>query len=87
MGEDFPYRLTVHAARVLQERAIPLEWLVRALVEPGRVEADANDPTLRHRLAAIPERGGRVLRVICDETRSPWIVITAYFDRKMRGNL
>ena len=30
---------------------------------------------------------GRVLRVICDETSRPWTIITAYFDRSLRGTL
>jgi hypothetical protein len=85
VSADFPYRLTAHAGRVIQERAIPLEWVARALAEPERVERDEHDPALQHRLAAIPEHGGRVLRVICDETSSPWTIITAYFDRKLRG--
>jgi hypothetical protein len=87
MSVDFPYRLTAHAARVLQERAISLEWVARTMAHPGRVEPDEHDPALRHRLAAIPEYGGRVLRVICDETSSPWTIITAYFDRRLRGAL
>lgn len=87
MGDEFPYRLTAHAARVLQERAISLEWVARTMAQPGRVEVDAHDPSLRHRLATIPEHGGRVLRVIYDERSSPWTIVTAYFDRKMRGKL
>jgi hypothetical protein len=87
MSADFPYRLTAHAARVLQERAIPLEWVTRVIAHSGRVEPDEHDPALRHRLAAIPEHAGRVLRVICDETSDPWTIITAYFDRKLRGTL
>jgi hypothetical protein len=61
---------------------VSLDGLFKRLMEP-----DEYDPAVRHRLAAIPEHGGRVLRVICDETPSPWTIITAYFDRSLRGAL
>jgi len=37
---------------------------------------------LEHRLAAIPEFGNRVLRVIVNTSAIPPRVITAYFDRR-----
>ena len=87
MATEFPYRFTTHATRVLAEREIPQEWVARVLDRPMRVEPDRLDPTLRHALAAIPEYGGRVLRVVYNETVRPWQVVTAYFDRKEKGRL
>ena len=87
MTAEFPYALTAHAARVIVERGIPLAWVARGLSGPTRTEPDRQDPRLRHALAEIPEHGGRVLRVVYNETTQPWLVVTAYFDRGQRGRL
>ena len=87
MPAQFPYALTAHAERVIAEREIPLAWVARVLSRPTKTEPDRQDPTLRHALAEIPEHGGRVLRVVYNETTQLWIVITAYFDRGQRGRL
>ena len=87
MAPEFPYKLTAHAASVLNERQIPLGWVERVLGQPMRLEADRHDPALRHALAAIPENDGRVLRVVYNDAVRPWQVVTAYFDRKERGRL
>lgn len=87
MSAEFPYTLTAHASRVITEREIPLEWVARVLGRPTKVEPDRHDPALRHALASIPEHGGRVLRVVYNETAKPWQVVTAYFDRTQRGRL
>jgi hypothetical protein len=42
---------------------------------------------LTHALRAIPEFGGRVLRVIYNRTKQPPNVVTAFFDRGMKGKL
>ncbi len=86
-GADFPYRLTAHAARVIAERDIVLEWVERALRTPARTETDRLDPALRHALAPIQERGDRILRVIYNPLREPWEIVTAYFDRTQRGKV
>jgi len=54
---------------------LKLRWLVRT-------ENDDFDPTLVHALRPIPEKGFRILRVIYNETRTPVIVVTAYFDKE-----
>ena len=71
---------------MLAERELPVEWLERALESPERVEADAKDLALEHRLVRIPEFGSRVLRVIINKETTPPRVVTAYFDRAMKGN-
>ena len=81
-GRASRYRLTAHAQRTIAERGISLIWLDRVLSHPLTVEADKEDPKLRHALGRIPERGDRVLRVVHNETVMPWSVITAFFDRK-----
>jgi hypothetical protein len=85
MPGDVPYELTAHAARVLKEREIPVEWAARVLERPERTEADKGDPALRHALARVPEYSGRVLRVVYNGTTIPWRIVTVYFDRKERS--
>lgn len=73
--EGFPYILSAHAARVLAE------WVARVLAQPLWTESDRADPTVRHALARIPERGDRVLRVAYNASSEPWRIVTVYFDR------
>lgn len=87
MSGTIVYELSAHAARVLAEREIPVDWVERVLSALERVEPDAVDPMLRHALGCIPERDDRVLRVIYNQAVQPWRIVTAYFDRAMRGQL
>jgi len=87
MSGKIEYELSAHAERVLVEREIAIAWVERVLCDPQRVEPDAVDPMLRHALGRIPERGDRVLRVIYNQAVQLWRIVTAYFDRAMRGQL
>ena len=80
-----PYELTAHAAVVITERGIELEWVDRTFLEPERTEADRNDPSLQHALRRIAQRDDRVLRVIYNDSVDPPKIVTAYFDRRQRG--
>jgi len=62
-------------------------WVTETMSNPGRLEADPGDDQLAHALKTIPEFGGRVLRVICNRDRQPVHVVTAFFDRAMKGKL
>jgi hypothetical protein len=55
------------------------------LESPEWVEVDTKDPSLEHRFVRIPEFGSRVLRVIINIEATPPRVVTAYFDRAMKG--
>ena len=77
--------LTAHAATVIAERGIELAWVERVLRAPERVHADRTDPALTHALGRVEERGQRVLRVVYNASASPPRVVTAYFDRRQRG--
>lgn len=81
------YELTEHArVSLIQRSNIRLVWLERVLEQPQRVEPDALDPELEHRLGTIDEYEGRVLRVIVRPTVTP-LRVTVYFDHNMRGKL
>lgn len=77
-----PFDLTSHARAVLAERRIDLAWVDRVLAAPTRSEPDRFDPSLRHALAPIEERDGRVLRVVYNPEVNPIRVVTAFFDRR-----
>jgi Domain of unknown function (DUF4258) len=81
------FDLSAHATVAVREREIKLDWIRRALERPARVEPDKVDISLQHALLAIPEHGNRVLRVVVDPSAMPVRVVTAYFDRNMRGKL
>jgi hypothetical protein len=81
------YELSHHAFVRLQERKIELAWVEQAIIKPKRTEPDPDDPALEHRLAAIPERDYRVLRVVCDPRVTPLKILTVHFDRSMKGKL
>jgi hypothetical protein len=57
------------------------------LGNPSLVHPDVADAELEHYLAVVAEQGNRVLRVIIKRGTMPPRVITAYFDRKMKGKL
>jgi hypothetical protein len=78
---------SIHALDVLHERTIDPSWVERAVADPDLVLRDVADPQVVHALAVIPEREGRVLRVVYNAEGASAHVVTAFFDRSMRGKL
>lgn len=76
-----------HANRVIIERAIRLEWVYDAIQDPDLRTRDDHDPAIERFFKSIPDRDGRVLRVAINTNRNPWLVVTAFFDRAMKGTL
>jgi len=72
---------------VLQEREIHRDWVQRVVDEPILTLEDSADSDLSHALAPVAERDGRVLRVVYNHKVDPATVVTAYFDRTMKGKL
>ena len=70
-----------HAKDMLAERQIREEWVIRAITTPDRSEA--HDESRTHCIKAIPEYGGRFLRVVVNRTVSPNRVVTAFSDRRL----
>jgi hypothetical protein len=81
------YTLTEHAKKMLTERENPLEWLERVLNEPVLRKPDPDDASLERRYRPISEFDGRVLRVVVNATMEPVRMVSAFFDRSMRGKL
>ena len=76
---------TTHAKIMLQERGIPLEWIERTIEKPHSKETN-EDGTI-HYLMPIPEHGGRILRVIVNPQKGPFMVVTMFFDRRLGRQL
>lgn len=81
------FKLTQHAQDAIKEREISEEWIARILNLSEMTEPDHLDDDLEHYLGKIKEYGNRVLRVIINKGTKPVQVVTAYFDRKMKGKL
>jgi len=78
---------TKHAAAVIAARGIKTEWIAYALQSPSKTQPDEEDSALEHHLAPIAAFDFRVLRVVYKKGTVPPLVITAYFDRTMKGKL
>jgi hypothetical protein len=79
-----PLRLTAHAEVRAHVRKIRLEWIDRTARDPDWTEPDPKDTRLERRFRRIDDFGGRVLRVVCDETDQAIRVISVLFDRDAR---
>jgi hypothetical protein len=84
-AHSIAFELSEHAEQAIVKRKLRAEWIAQVLAHPDWTEPDAEDPELRHALARIPAYGDRVLRVIYNETVSPWRIVTAFFDRRQRS--
>lgn len=83
MGEKSELQYTRHFKVMLRERSIPMSLITRTLNEPDKVE-DRADGT-RHFLRRTHKRRNQWLRVIVNITVVPNKAITAFFDRRLRG--
>ena len=75
---------TLHAELMLAERDIERAWVERAVNEPDTVESDPNRSDIYRAFRAVPERNGRVLRVVYAVSGAQMRIITAFFDRTRR---
>lgn len=71
-----------HARQMIAERGIDEARVWRVIDGPENksLQADGNV----HYFKKIEEQGGRVLRVIINETVEPHRIVTAVFDRRLR---
>jgi hypothetical protein len=71
----------------MERRGIRTEWVERTVTAPERRVRDPYDWGLERFFCRITESDGKVLRVVVNTESDPWRVVTAYFDRSMRGVL
>jgi hypothetical protein len=81
MAADQPeIRFSVHTEKRATERGIGRAWIEQTVLAPDWTRPDP-DPALTRAYKAIPENGGRVLRVVFRPDGAAIRVITAHFDR------
>ena len=77
-------RLSRHAQEAVEKRGLELAWIEAVIAKPNRTEPDPRYPGRTRSFGAIPECGGRVLRVVHRPDGADILVITAHFDRRAR---
>jgi Domain of unknown function (DUF4258) len=70
-----------HAEEAIIQRAIEGEWIIRTLTAPDWSDADDRQHGRHRSYKAIPECGGRILRVVHWIEGSDVVVLTVFFDR------
>ncbi|MEN3211433.1 DUF4258 domain-containing protein [Methylorubrum populi] len=73
-----------HALDTLKECGTEREWVARRLAEPDSVEPDLVHPDRMRAFRALPERDGRVLRVVYVPVPGGARVVTMFLDRGRR---
>lgn len=73
-------RYSLHASRRLVERGISPGWVEKAVLQPDWVRPDM-DPVLTHSFKAIPEREGRILKVVHRRDGQDILIVTLHLDR------
>jgi hypothetical protein len=73
--------LTRNAEAMLAERGIEWEWVERTIHRPDEVRIDPTRENILRAFRSIPERDGRVLRVVYSQGETEIRIITAFFDR------
>ncbi|GLQ12284.1 hypothetical protein GCM10007913_42170 [Devosia yakushimensis] len=79
-----PMLFTQHALDAVAERQLDPVWVELTVFEPHWQEADPGNPDVIRRFRAIPERGGRYLRVALVETSAEIRILSAFLDRRAR---
>ena len=77
-----PLVFTKHAQDAIIERELKRAWIEEAAYMPEWEDDDPRQVGILRRYRAIPQHGGRVLRVVCLETDDEIRILTAFFDRR-----
>jgi hypothetical protein len=78
------FTYTHHAKQMIEERGLIREWVERTVLEPETVEPDPKHPARTRAFRTVPERDGRVLRVVYVQDGENFRVITLFLDRGRR---
>lgn len=71
---------TKHAEEMLQERGLSKDLIVDIVLSP-----DWTEPETEEVWHAFRRIGERVLRVVVKGKEEPYLVITAFYDRRLKG--
>jgi hypothetical protein len=74
-------RLTRHARERVDAGEIKEEWIAVTVLAPTLTQRDARRPNITLAFRAIPESGGRILRVAFRAEGTDVAIVTAFFDR------
>ena len=75
---------TRHAQDMIIEREIDRAWIQATIDAPDTIEPDPKRPGVLRAFRKVPERGGRILRVVHIRTGTRVKVLTVFFDRARR---
>lgn len=78
------FTYTNHARAMLAEREIAPEWVERTVLKPETTEPDPKHPERVRAFRTVPERDGRVMRVVYVPDGDTYRVITLFLDRGRR---
>jgi hypothetical protein len=76
-------RFTAHAENMLHERGILREWAMDTLTEPDWTTPNLH-PDRTRAFRAIPDAGGKILRVVYSKASGEHRVVTVFFDRNAK---
>jgi hypothetical protein len=85
--DKFPYEISDHAKERIEERNILLTWIQETIEKSDKTEQHPTEPEKEIAFKKIEGYSGRVLKVIYNKTVSPIRIVTAHFDRSMKGKL
>ncbi|RYE98512.1 MAG: DUF4258 domain-containing protein [Oxalobacteraceae bacterium] len=74
-----------HALENLVERRLDRAWIERTVMDPDSTEPDPNHPQRVRAYRVVPERDGRVLRVVYVPENGGCRIVTAFLDRGRRS--
>lgn len=77
-----PLDFSAHTMVVMEERRIERSWVERVVGAPAWTEPNDSDPALRLMFGPVPERDGRILRVVYSPEAHR--VVTVFLDRTRR---
>ena len=73
-----------HALEQMARRAIAPAWVERTVLSPEMTEPDPNHPDRVRAFRSIPERDGRVPRVVYVPEGGDYRVLTTFLDRSRK---
>nr|WP_282586672.1 DUF4258 domain-containing protein [Lichenifustis flavocetrariae] len=73
-----------HALDMLVERSLERAWVERTVLAPAAIELDPKHTDRTRAYRAVPERDGRVLRVVYSRYDDHIRIITLFLDRGRR---
>ena len=75
---------TTHALDTFALRELEQTWIERTVLKPEATEPDPDHPERTRAYRVVPERGGRILRVVYVRDGDTVRIVTAFLDRGRR---